>query len=158
MRKSISIEKSLTNLQKRSINKGRVKRRNAAKKAIIRPRVEVLFTRNTTFRKENKMELSKERLLEIAYPLLIMVLSNQEIKFNPQQFKRKLGNLPGELRNLPKEFGGISEEELQAALKKISHDLVDFAFDFELKSKSKKEGAVDYLAKAKEELEKAKNV
>ena len=58
------------------------------------------------------------------------MLSNEQIDLNPAQFKRKLGNLPQQLQDLPEQFRSISREELQEVSKVIFHDLVDYAFGF----------------------------
>ena len=99
------------------------------------------------------MELSKERINEIAYAILIAVLSKEEVELNPDKFKRELGNLSSKRGFIPKQFENIAAEELQMASKIIFHDLVDFAFGFEMKSKkiSSKE-----LDKAKEILDQIK--
>ena len=85
-----------------------------------------------------KVVLTKERVNEIAYALLIAVLSNQDIKLNPEQFKRKLCNMPQQLKFLPEQFRGIKPEELQVATREILHDLVDFSLNFDLLSSRKK--------------------
>ena len=85
------------------------------------------------------MELTKERLNEIAYALLLATLSKQDIQLNPDLLKRKLGNLPQELQHLPEQFRSITAEELQAAAKTIIHDLVDYAFGFNLKEKKSRQ-------------------
>lgn len=81
------------------------------------------------------MELSKERTNEIAYALLLVTLSKQDIQLDPDQFKRKMGNLPQQLQHLPEQFRSFTPEELQIAAKVICHDLVDYAFGFTLKKK-----------------------
>lgn len=85
------------------------------------------------------MRLSKERINEIAYAVLIMNLSEQSIQFNPQQFKRKMGNLPQKLQFLPEQFRDFSKEELREALKAIAHDLVEYGFGFTWGDKEEKE-------------------
>jgi hypothetical protein len=85
-----------------------------------------------------KMEISKERLNEIGYALLIAVLSEQEVKLNPSQLKRKIGNLPNQLAHLPKQFGSFSKEELREACSTVMHDLVDYAFGFSFEDKNEK--------------------
>jgi hypothetical protein len=82
------------------------------------------------------MELSKERINEIAYALLLAMLSKQEIQLDPDQLKRRLGNLPQQLQHLPEQFRNITPEEFQAAAKVICHDLVDYAFGFAFKKKN----------------------
>ena len=86
---------------------------------------------------EEKQKISKERTNEIAYALLLVVLSKDPVKLDPAGFKRKLGNLPQMLKHLPEQFRDIPPEEIQEALKIIFHDLVTYAFNFDLK-KSKK--------------------
>lgn len=76
------------------------------------------------------MVLSKERINEIAYALLIGVLSKENLKFDPEQMKRKMGNLPQRLQHLPEQFKSIDKEELQEACRIICHDLVEFGFGF----------------------------
>jgi hypothetical protein len=84
------------------------------------------------------MELTEERKNEIAYALLLIVLSKQEVQLDPDLLKRKLGNLPQQLRHLPEQLRNISQEEIQAASKIIFHDLVDYAWGFTLKSDESK--------------------
>lgn len=84
------------------------------------------------------MALSKERINEVAYAILVGVLSKEYLKFDPEELKRKLGNLPQKLQHLPDPFKSISKEELQEACKVISHDLVDYAFDFTWGKEGKK--------------------
>jgi hypothetical protein len=84
------------------------------------------------------MEISKERINEMGYALCLVLLSRNEVRFNPEQFKRQLGNLSQELQHLPRQFGGFTREELQEGLKVISHDLVDYAFGFTWGKKKKR--------------------
>ena len=83
------------------------------------------------------MELSKERINEIAYALLLIILSKQDLKLDPEKMKRELGNLPQKLQHMPEQFRSISVEELQVAIKTVCHDLVEYAFGFNLKKKKK---------------------
>lgn len=82
-------------------------------------------------------KLSKERINEIAYALLLIVLSKQDLELNPEKLKREMGNLPQKLQHMPEQFRSISVEELQVAIKVVCHDLVDYAFGFNLKKKKK---------------------
>jgi hypothetical protein len=84
------------------------------------------------------MELTKERTNEIAYALLLTMLSKEDLQLDPGQLRRKLGNLPQQRQHLPGSFRTISPEELQVAAKTICHDLVDYAFGFTLKKKTRK--------------------
>lgn len=81
------------------------------------------------------MEISKERINEIAYALLLVTMSKQNILLDPDRFKRNMGNLPQELQHLPEQFRSISAKELQFASKVICHDLVDYALGFTFKEK-----------------------
>jgi hypothetical protein len=83
-------------------------------------------------------ELSKERINEIAYAVLLITLSKQDLKLDPDKLKREMGNLPQKLQHMPEQFKSISAEELQVAIKFICHDLVDYAFGFDLKKKKAK--------------------
>lgn len=84
--------------------------------------------------------ISKERIRDVAYALLLIMLSDEEIRLNPEKLKRQIGNLPQLLQHLPEEFRSFSQEELQEAAKVICHDLVDYAFGFALgKKKDKKQ-------------------
>jgi hypothetical protein len=88
---------------------------------------------------ENTKKLSKERINEIAYALLLIVLSKQDLKLDPNTLKREMGNLPQKLQHMPEQFRSISAEELQVATRIICHDLVDYALGFDLKKKNKSE-------------------
>jgi len=88
---------------------------------------------------ESLKELSKERINEIAYALLLIVLSKQDLELNPDKLKRELGNIPQKLQHMPEQFRSISTEELQVAIKVVCHDLVDYAFGFDLKKKKESE-------------------
>jgi hypothetical protein len=83
--------------------------------------------------------ISKERIRDVAYALLLIMLSDEEIRLNPGKLKRQIGNLPQLLQHLPKEFRYFSPEELQEAAKAICHDLVDYAFGFTLGKRDKKD-------------------
>lgn len=109
-----------------------------AKRPLLDQGTKVLFIKTLQIRKENKVELTKDRINEIAYAMLIVNLSEQSIQFNPQQFKRKLGNLPQKLKFLPEQFRDFSKEEIQEALKAIAHDLVNYSFGFSWKDKDEK--------------------
>lgn len=85
-----------------------------------------------------KVNLTKERINEIAYVMLLMTLSKQDIQFNPDQFKRRLSNLPQKFRHMPEQFRLISAEEIQEALRIIAHDLVEYSFNFDLKKKKRR--------------------
>jgi hypothetical protein len=82
--------------------------------------------------------MKQKRIYEIAYAVLLANLSKQNVRFDPQQFKKKLDELPQKRKFLPKGFRDISAEELRKALKAISHALVDNAYDFKLKTEKKK--------------------
>jgi len=84
------------------------------------------------------MEITKERVNEVAYAFLLVQLSKDSIEFNPQHLKRKLGNLPQTLQHLPEQFRDFSPEELQSAFRIIAHDLVNYAFSFDLKKKNRR--------------------
>lgn len=83
--------------------------------------------------------MTKERTKDVAYALLLIMLSDEELRLNPEKLKRQIGNLPQQLKYLPEGFTSFSPEELQEAAKVICHDLVDYAFGFTLgKKKDKK--------------------
>ncbi len=81
--------------------------------------------------------LSEERIHEIAYAILLIVLSKQDLELNPEKLKREMGNIPQKLQHMPEQFRDISAEELQVATKAVCHDLVEYAFGFDLKKKKK---------------------
>jgi hypothetical protein len=67
------------------------------------------------------------------------MLSDEELRLNPEKLKRQIGNLPQQLKYLPERFRSFSPEELQEAAKAICHDLVDYAFSFTLGKRDKKD-------------------
>ncbi|MFC1608693.1 hypothetical protein ACFL2R_03825 [Patescibacteria group bacterium] len=76
--------------------------------------------------------MDKERANEIAYGLLILALSKQNIELDPDKLKRKLGGASVELA---KTGVNVTKEEVRAASEVIIEDLVKYAFNFSCKSR-----------------------